>query len=174
MPWRAFTKQSPRLPEAAREQGNDQHIPQVRDPFYVTDSISTETINTLTSWRLGKEKNSVLSGKAWFRLYLAFPQVVWPHRPFNSQCHCQAGWVERKVDQSLRPAELCQNLPQDRRWGSKFLQSGWQWVLILSLTSLLQPRSPGFYDNPQHSQKMICPFTDGDQSKMSINWPEIW
>jgi hypothetical protein len=122
MPWRTFTKKkkkktrlSPRLPDAAREPGNDPHIPQVRDPFYVTDSISTETINTLTSWRLGKEKNSVLSGKTWFSRYLAFPQVVWPHRPLNSQCHCQAGWVEWEIGQSLRHAELCQNLPQHGR-----------------------------------------------------------
>lgn len=38
---------SSQFPDAAREQGNDKHIPQVRDQLYVIDSgISMETVNT--------------------------------------------------------------------------------------------------------------------------------
>lgn len=48
LPYRPHTLcLSSQFPDAAREQGNDKHIPQVRDQLYVIDSgISMETVNT--------------------------------------------------------------------------------------------------------------------------------
>lgn len=48
LPYRPLTMCLPsQFPDAASGQGNDKHIPQVRDQLYVIDSgISMETVNT--------------------------------------------------------------------------------------------------------------------------------